>query len=325
MNAKRRTLAVLAAVIAVLGLALWALNRSTAAEEAASSAAAEGTIPLCSFSAADLSRIAYTYNGQTLTLDYADGSWTLAEDPDYHLDESACNTMVTALSSLNAKRQLDAQAGEDYGLDAPELTVTVTAAGQTTTLTFGSSNTVTGDRYVRKDGDTALYTVDASRTACFAYDKAGLFGSFSPAGFAASDVEQVTYTLAGGEKVSLAADSEQSGDDEADASSYETVWRFAGDADTDLDQDKVQSMLSALSSYVSGQTTPADGADPAAFGFEAPLATVQVTTADGTKTLIYTSGTDGYYLMVEGDDSIYAVDGSIVQAVTQTAEQLTAA
>ena len=73
MNAKRRTLAVLAAVIAVLGLALWALNRSTAAEEAASSAAADGTIPLCSFSAADLSRITYTYNGQTLTLDDADG------------------------------------------------------------------------------------------------------------------------------------------------------------------------------------------------------------------------------------------------------------
>ena len=118
MNAKRRTLAVLAAVIAVLGLALWALNRSTAAEEAASSAAADGTIPLCSFSTADLSRITYTYNGQTLTLDDADGSWTLAEDSDYHLDESACNTMVTALSSLHAKRRLDAQAGEDYaGVD----------------------------------------------------------------------------------------------------------------------------------------------------------------------------------------------------------------
>ena len=206
---RHRILSVLlAAVIAVLGLALWALNRSTAAEEAASSAAADGTIPLCSFSTADLSRITYTYNGQTLTLDDADGSWTLAEDSDYHLDESACNTMVTALSSLHAKRQLDAQAGEDYGFDAPELTVTVTAAGQTTTLTFGSSNTVTGDRYVQKDGDTALYTVDASRTACFAYDKAGLFGSFSPAGFAVSDVEQVAYTLASGEKVSLTAGSE---------------------------------------------------------------------------------------------------------------------
>ena len=29
--------------------------------------------------------------------------------------------------------------------------------------------------------------------------------------------------------------------------------------------------------------------------------------------------------MVEGDDSIYAVDGSIVPAVTQTADALTAA
>lgn len=165
--------------------------------------------------------------------------------------------MVTALSSLHAKRQLDAQAGEDYGFDAPELTVTVTAAGQTTTLTFGSSNTVTGDRYVQKDGDTALYTVDASQTACFACDKAGLFGSFSPAGFAASEVEQVAYTLASGEKVSLTAGSELAGDgDEADSASYETVWRFGGDADTDLNQDKVQSMLSALSSYVSGQITP---------------------------------------------------------------------
>ena len=326
MKTKQRTLAVLLVLVLVLGGLLWFVSRSNAAEEAASSDAAEGSILLSSFAAGDVTSIRYAYGGETLTLNYDSGSWTLAEDSDYHLDESACNTMVTALSSLHAKRQLDAQAGEDYGFDAPELTVTVTAAGQTTTLTFGSSNTVTGDRYVQKDGDTALYTVDASRTACFACDKAGLFGSFSPAGFATSDVEQVAYTLASGEKVSLTAGSELAGDgDEADSASYETVWRFAGDADTDLDQDKVRSMLSALSSYVSGQITPAAGADPAACGFDAPLAVVQVTTADGTKTLTYARGTDGDYLMVEGDDSIYAVDGSIVQAVTQTADALTAA
>ena len=326
MKTKQCVLLVLLAAAVLLGAALWAVTRSNAKAEQVASAAAEGSIPLSTFAAEDMEQIEYTYNGQTYTLQYSGGSWQLAQDPAYHLDESACNTMVTALSSLHAKRQLDAQAGEDYGFDAPELTVTVTAAGQTTTLTVGSSNPVTGDRYVQKDGDTALYTVDASRTACFAYDKAGLFGSFSPAGFAASDVEQVAYTLASGEKVSLTAGSELAGDgDEADSASYETVWRFAGDADTDLDQDKVQSMLSALSSYVSGQITPADGADPAACGFDAPLAVVQVTTADGTKTFTYASGTDGYYLMVEGDDSIYAVDGSIVQAVTRTADALTAA
>lgn len=105
MNAKRRTLAVLAAVIAVLGLALWALNRSTAAEEAASSAAADGTIPLCSFSAADLSRITYTYNGQTLT--YAsgtDGYYLMVEGDDsiYAVDGSIVQAVTQTADALTA-------------------------------------------------------------------------------------------------------------------------------------------------------------------------------------------------------------------------------
>ena len=82
------------------------------------------------------------------TLNYDSGSWTLADDPDYHLDASACNTMVTALASLNAKRQLTAQPGEDYGLADPAVTVTVTAAGETNTFAFGTENPVTGDLYV---------------------------------------------------------------------------------------------------------------------------------------------------------------------------------
>jgi len=121
------------------------------AEQAAS--AAEGSIPLSSFAAEDLEQIEYTYNGETYTLQYSGGSWLLAQDPAYHLDESACNTMRTALMALNAKRSLTPQAGEDYGLDSPQLTVTVTAAGQSTTLTFGAENPVTGDLYVQKAGD----------------------------------------------------------------------------------------------------------------------------------------------------------------------------
>ena len=92
--------------------------------------AAEGSIPLSSFAAEDLEQIEYTYNGETYTLQYSGGSWLLAQDPAYHLDESACNTMRTALMALNAKRSLTPQAGEDYGLDSPQLTVTVTAAGR---------------------------------------------------------------------------------------------------------------------------------------------------------------------------------------------------
>ena len=321
MNAKRRTLAVLAAVIAVLGLALWALNRSTAAEEAASSAAADGTIPLCSFSTADLSRITYTYNGQTLTLDDADGSWTLAEDPDYHLDESACNTMRTALMALNAKRSLTPQAGEDYGLDSPQLTVTVTAAGQSTTLTFGAENPVTGDLYVQKAGDDAIYTVSGNKAACFQLDKAGLFGSFCPTGLTASTITQVAYTLADGTSVTLNAVSEPTESaDSASSAAYETVWRLASDPAASLAQDKVQSLLSALCTYVTAQATDAD---LSACGFDAPVFTAVVTSEDGsTVQLAYACGTDGWYLQVEGDTSVYTVDTSTVQALLLTESDL---
>jgi len=148
MKTKQRVLLVLLAAAVLLGAALWAMIRSNAKAEQAASVAAE-----------DLEQIEYTYNGQTYTLQYSGGSWQLAQDPAYHLDESACNTMRTALMALNAKRSLTPQAGEDYGLDSPQLTVTVTAAGQSTTLTFGAENPVTGDLYVQKAGDDAIYTV----------------------------------------------------------------------------------------------------------------------------------------------------------------------
>ena len=330
MNTKRRTLAVLAAVIAVLGLALWALNRSTAAEEAASSAAADGTIPLCSFSAADLSRITYTYNGQTLTLDDADGSWTLADDPDYHLDASACNTMVTALASLNAKRQLTAQPGEDYGLADPAVTVTVTAAGETNTFAFGTENPVTGDLYVQKAGDDAVYTVSGNKAACFELTKADLFGAFNPAGLTASALESVSITTGSGtlalNAVSEPAEAERDSEDAssesaADSTTYQTVWRLADEPSADLDDSKVQSILSALAGYVTAQITDAD---PSAYGFDAPLATVRAASADGTVTLHYAENADGCWMMVEGDSSVYAVDLDTVQALLITAAALKA-
>ena len=164
MKTKQRTLAVLLVLVLVLGGLLWVVSRSNAAEEAASSAAAEGSILLSSFAAGDVTSIRYAYGGETLTLNYDSGSWTLADDPGYHLDASACNTMVTALASLNAKRQLAAQPGEDYGLADPAVTVTVTAAGKTNTFAFGSQNPVTGDLYVQKTGDETI--IAAQRQQC---------------------------------------------------------------------------------------------------------------------------------------------------------------
>ena len=335
MKTRQRTLLLLLAAAILLGLALWAVTRSNTKAEEAASAAAEGTIPLSAFTLDELEQIEYTYQGETYTLQYSDGTWLLAQDPAYHLDSSACDTMRTALMSLNAKRQFTAQEDEDYGFSAPLLTVTVTAAGESTTLTFGSQNPVTGDLYVQKAGDDALYTVDGNKAACFELDKEQLFGSFCPTGLTASDIQQVWYTLADGTTVDLVAQSEPTAAsiDDADSASstdssdsadstaaeYETVWRLADDLQAEIDQSKVQSLLSALGGYVSGQITDADAA---AQGFAA-LLTLQAETSDGsTVQLTYSSGTDGYYLQVEGDTSAYRVDESTVQALVLTPADL---
>ena len=322
MKTKQRTLAVLLALVLVLGGMLWLITRSNAAEEAASSAAAEGGVLLSSFAAGDAEQIRYTYQNETLTLNCDSGSWTLADDPDYHLDASACNTMVTALASLNAKRQLTAQPGEDYGLADPTVTVTVTAAGETNTFAFGSQNPVTGDLYVQKAGDDAIYTVSGNKAACFELTKADLFGAFNPAGLTASALESVSIATDTG-TLSLTAVSEPAETDSnsADASStaYQTVWRLTDDPAAELDEAKLQSILSALGGYVSAQMT---NADPAAYGFDAPLATVRAASADGNVTLHYAENADGCWMMVDGDSSVYAVDLDTVQALLITAAEL---
>lgn len=217
---------------------------------------------------------------------------------------------------MRAKRQLEAQPGEDYGFDAPRLVVNVRAAGETTTLTVGAENPVTGDVYVRRNGEDAVYAVDAAKFRCMEQTKAGLFGAFSPAGITVSDIEALRYTLQSGEVVSLQAVSQPTG---ADSTAYRTVWRLTDAPDAALDADKTDALLAALASYVTGQDT---SADPSACGFDDPLVTAEVTTADGTAVLTYAIGTDGYYMRVSGDDSVYTVDGQTVAALCQTAEQL---
>ena len=102
MKAKRCTLGVLLFLILLAGGVFALLMLRNAREEQAASAAADGAIPLAAVSGNDLTQIVLHYQGETNTLLYTADGWTLAEDPAYHLDTSACNTMLTALSSLKA-------------------------------------------------------------------------------------------------------------------------------------------------------------------------------------------------------------------------------
>ena len=325
MKAKQHTLIVLLVFVLAAGAALALLTHANQKAEQAASEAEDGSIPLLDVTTAMLESVSIQYGGDTLTLRPSDDGWTLTEDPAYHLDDSACNTIRTALAGMKARRQLEAQPGEDYGFTDASLTVTVTAAGETNTFTFGAENAATGDIYLKKAGDDALYTVAASKAACFALSRTELFGAFNPAGLTRSAIESVTlvcgdepFTLTA---VSEAAESDRSADSESDSDStaYTTVWRLADAPDAELDETQISSLLSALSSYVTAQDPHGD-----ASGMK-QLVAATVRTADGEQTLTYYEGTDGYYLTVSGDTSLYTVDAATVQTVCTAKDRYKAA
>lgn len=116
MKAKQRTLIVLLVFVLASGAALALLTHAKQKAEQAASEAEDGSIPLLDVTTATLESVSIQYGGETLTLRPSDDGWTLTEDPAYHLDDSACNTIRTALAGMKARRQLEAQPGEDYGL-----------------------------------------------------------------------------------------------------------------------------------------------------------------------------------------------------------------
>lgn len=313
MKAKRRTLVVLLLAAAVLCAALFWVTKS-------GETAQDDGILLCTVAKDAVEQIRVDYQGESLTLVYEEGNWTLLEDPAYHLDSAACNTMLTTLTALTAERQFEPENGEDYGLEQPQLTVTVTAAGQSESFAFGTENPVTGDVYLSRAGKSSLYTVPYNKVSCFQKTKAELFGSFAPAGVTASELERIAYTLADGSTVSLVKYQQpQEASSEETEAEYTSVWRLSDDPEAELDEDRVQDILTAVSSYVSGQIA---GADPADYGFDRPMVTMTLQTDEKTVRLTYASGVDGAYLMLDGDDSVYKVDLTTLNKLLCLEEQL---
>ena len=68
------------------------------------------------------------------------------------------------------------------------------AAGETDTYTFGASNTMTGDLYVRKNNSTIIYTVSGTKAACFELTRAELFGAFNGGADGLGDRSCLLYT-----------------------------------------------------------------------------------------------------------------------------------
>ncbi len=331
MKAKKRMLVLLLILLAAAGVGYLLLAHANA--QAAESASEDNSIVLSSFSADSLEAIQYTYNGEAISLKKQDGNWVLADDTAYHINQTLVNSMATALCQLSATQVIENVTDySQYGTDAPDMVVVAQVDGETMTFSFGGQNTVSSVGYLQMAGDSNVYAVASSLESTFQYGKADLYDtSWLPVTLLRSELARMDYHYRNnGEEdtVSLQAESEpaestaasSASADSASGTTYTQVWYVAGTGDAVIPL-MATNMLDAVFTAPTAQIT-APGA-LAQYGLDTPALTVQLTDTSGsTQTISLGIGTDGYYLMKSGDDSVYVASGDLLTAFSHSAAAL---
>ena len=238
MKAKRNLMIGLVILLVILAAGVFAA-KTISDRDAAASASEDTSINLTSITASsEIESFGYTFEGDTLNFEqreevveaesestseaadaFASTSvseetepeteivWYLADDPEYKLDQSSVNSMLTAFVNLEANRQLT-ETSEEYGLEEPTLTFWMTADGETTTWICGATNDVTGTIYLQKQGEDAVYLVDTDKVTVFEKSRMELGDTSDATGDIATSEEAIGETAASEEASSEPAASE---------------------------------------------------------------------------------------------------------------------
>ena len=119
-----------------------------------------------------------TLLSETLDFAYDGETWTLADDPDYPLDQDIVTKMASTLCSLKSQWSITSpEADSVYGLDSPDAIVTLTGSdGTTVTARFGavSAEDDTVSYLQASTAPDVVYEISSSNLSAYAYTKDSL-------------------------------------------------------------------------------------------------------------------------------------------------------
>ena len=324
-----RTLAVLAAALAVVALAAVVVPGLTAEQTDV------GEASLLSVGADEIAAITWTYDGAQSQVSYEDGSWTDTAGGE-DLDQAAVQAIADALADATTGRTIDgSDEVDDMGLADPQVSVEIVLEdGSSRSLAIGAA---TGDEaayYARLDGNDAIELMDAASAQVLfcdlttLYEMEGAPQSSNPRGF--------TLESDGG---TLAFTYYEDGSDASYSSSY--TW-FADDGsgagEQAVDADAVSSLVYDVN-YVTWNACvdPSyDGTTDYGFGTPTLVATLDYVTLStenvgdtnddgtddyetvetpGTFVLVVGSkveGSEEYYARPQGSSKVYTVTATTV-------------
>lgn len=158
-----KTLIILVAVLAVLGIGYFAVSNLTPDETVGDTAETGDTaITLTDFDYATVERIEYTAAGDSYVLEKVNTVWYWADDHALPLNQEAVLQMANAAGTLSVLRKVEGSATEEsYGLAIPSHEIRITLAdGSELQIAIGNYNSFAGGYYLAYEGSVYIVAQD---------------------------------------------------------------------------------------------------------------------------------------------------------------------
>lgn len=201
----------------------------------------ETTETVFEIDAEDIGQLQIVSGDNTFDFTHSDDTWSYSQDSSFPLSESAILDKVSYVTSVSSTRTIENPENlEEYGLDAPEVTVKVTDTdGEENTLKLGATNDAVSGCYMSlNDDNSKIYLVDSSLKENLQFDLSDI-----------ADKEEIP-SITGSTITSVSIQKPEGTARLYQDSSSETGWTFA-----DTDGSTVPADSSLVSTYTSNFST----------------------------------------------------------------------
>jgi hypothetical protein len=242
-------------------------------------------------------------------------NWKIESLPDAKIDEAAVNSLLTTLSNLKLTDPFRAEKAEDitlYGLQDPEIKVTVATADSTRELSLGKKSDYFNKRYVKTPDSSEIFLIEESLYSSASKPVAD-FRSKSPVGFDQTQVAKAILEQKGARTVLEQSSAGQ--------------WTLKEPLEATANGDLVTTLLRELRTVQVKSFIDPPAADLASKGLVTPTVKVTLEFKEGKSPPLVLSlaeerkGEVGeVYLAVSGQPSIYSLTESDLKPFEKTTD-----
>lgn len=254
-----------------------------------------------------VTNIGWKYS-DAVTFTKTENGWVNDADSAFPVDKTVLEAMLKALTEVGASKTIEKPTDLDqYGLQNPFCSITVTVDGTTHNLAIGDQNSFNGERYF-SIGDGNVYMVTNDIAANF---------NFGPEGAllleAIPEMSGITSL-----KVTTKSRSYEIVYEEDSDKAYSSQYTWFMD-DKILDTENTLALLAVLQDLEWRSCADYNATDFAQYGLDAPEAVATVTYAG--KTFVLELGKEvekGVYARLAGSNMVYLVDDDVLDTLVDT-------